>query len=120
MSSTNASLSNIAKNQGAKTLNTSKKAINKQVKGFKEASPLKKIFIILAIVLLFLFLLYWINYAIKQKSDASTKNPVIISSPIDAWKTYNQVSIPVPPEGQELSISTWFYMKNFQYIFVQW
>jgi hypothetical protein len=120
MSSTNASLSNIAKNQGAKTLNSSKKAMNKQVKGFKEASPLKKIFIILVVVLLFLFLLYWINYAIKQKSDASTKNPVIISSPIDAWKTYNQVSIPVPPEGQELSISTWFYMKNFQYKLGQW
>ena len=41
------------------------------------------------------------------------KNPVIISSPIDA-KNYN-VSIPVPPEGQELSISTRFHMKNFQY-----
>ena len=89
MSSTNASLSNIAKNQGSKTLNNSKKAVNKQMKGFKQASPLKKVFIVLVVVMLFLFILYWINFAIKQKNNASTQNPVIISSPIDAWKNYN-------------------------------
>ena len=116
MSSTNASLSNIARNQTSKTLNNTKKMMNKQVRGFNEAPPLKKIFIILAVVLLFIFILYWINYAIKQKNSASTLNPIIVSSPIDAFgKDYNKTEIPVPPEGQQLSVSTWFYMKNFQY-----
>ena len=102
MSSTNASLSNIAKNQGSKTLNNSKKAVNKQMKGFKQASPLKKVFIVLVIVMLFLFILYWINFAIKQKNNASTQNPVIISSPIDAWKNYNKVSISLPHHNHTL------------------
>ena len=62
MSSTNASLSNIAKNQGSKTLNNSKKAVNKQMKGFKQASPLKKVFIVLVVVMLFLFILYCRTY----------------------------------------------------------
>lgn len=120
MSSSNVSLSNMVKNQSGRAINSSKKMLNNQTKGFKNASPLKKIFIVLVIIMIFLFILYWINYAIKQKKDLTTQNPIIISSPIDAWKNYNQVSIPVPPEGQELSVSTWFYMKDFQYKLGQW
>lgn len=120
MSSSNISLSNMAKNQGSKALNSSKRILNTQVKSFSEGTPLKKVFIILVVIMIFLFILYWINYALKQRKNASTQNPIIISSPIDAWKNYNQVSIPVPPEGQELSVSTWFYMKDFQYKLGQW
>ena len=57
MSSTNASLSNIAKNQGAKTLNTSKKAMNKQVKGFKDKSFKKNIYNISNSIIIFIFII---------------------------------------------------------------
>lgn len=120
MSSSNATLSNFAKNQSSRTYNSSKKLVSNQVKQFNEGSPLKKVFTILIIVMIFIIVFYWINYALKHKSNTSKQNPIIISSPIDAWKEYNAVSIPVPAEGQELSVSTWFYMKDFQYKLGQW
>ena len=30
------------------------------------------------------------------------------------------ILIPLPPEGLELSVSTWFYMKEFEYKLGQW
>lgn len=120
MSSSNATLSNLAKNQGAKTINSSKKMVNNQIGKFKKASPMGKVFIVLIVVTIFIFLIYWINVAIKQKNSNSSNNPVIVSSPIDAWKNYNQIKIPTPPEGMQLTISTWFYMKEFQYKLGEW
>ena len=120
MSSSNATLSNLARNQGTKALNSSKKLVNNQMGRFKNASPMGKVFIILVVVTIFIFLLYWINVAIQQKNNNSKNNPIIVSSPIDGWKNYNEVSIPTPPEGMQLTVSTWFYMKEFQYKLGQW
>ena len=120
MSSQNASLANLAKNQGTRAMNSSKRVVNNQVGRFKKASPLGKVLMILIVVFIFIFIIYAINVAWKQRNNDSKSNPIIVSSPIDAWKSYNTIEVPLPPEGLELSVSTWFYMKEFEYKLGQW
>ena len=120
MSSQNASLANLAKNQGTRAMNSSKRAANNQVGRFKKASPLGKVLMVLVVVFIFIFIVYAINVAWKQRNTDSKSNPIIVSSPIDAWKSYNTIEVPLPPEGLELSVSTWFYMKEFEYKLGQW
>lgn len=114
--SSNNSLSNSSKSLG----NGSKKFVSNNISKVKSGSLALKVMIVLITILVIWALLYWIFTAFKAKDNDSKYSPVIISSTIDGWKTHGPTKLPLPPEGQQLSISTWFYMKNFQYRLGDW
>ena len=109
--------SNVPKNTPASAMNRTKTQATKQFKNLKQSSITKKILMVLIIIFVVWLIVYWIRTAYSQKGDNSKYSPIVIGSPIDAWKPRNPIKVPPPPEGLALSISTWFYMKNFEYNF---
>ena len=107
---------NLSKNKSSiGTMNSSKKYVANKYKEVKSGSMALKVLIVLITILVIWLLVYWIYIAFKSQRADSTYSPILISTPIDGWKSYKAIKIPKPPEGQQLTISTWFYMKNFQY-----
>ena len=53
---------------------------------YSKSSTTTKVIIWIVIILIIVLLIWWIIYAIRKASQISTENPVIISSPIDAWQ----------------------------------
>ena len=70
MSSQNASLANLAKNQGTRAVNSSKRAVNNQVGRFKKAVS-RKSFNGSCCRIYFYFIVYAINVAWKQRNTDS-------------------------------------------------
>ena len=107
---------NLSTNKSSRGLaNTSKTFVANKYNQVKSGSMALKVLIVLITILVIWLLVYWIYIAFKSRRADSTYSPILISTPIDGWKSYKAIKIPKPPEGQQLTISTWFYMKNFQY-----
>lgn len=87
---------------------------------YSKSSTTTKVIIWIVIVLIIILLIWWIIYAINKASQTSTENPVIISSPIDAWVTRTGVSVPQPSSGYNLSYSSWIYVRDWDYKFGKW
>ena len=87
---------------------------------YSKSSTTTKVIIWIVIVLIIILLIWWIVYAINKASQTSTENPVIISSPIDAWVTRTGVSVPQPSSGYNLSYSSWIYVRDWDYKFGKW
>ena len=87
---------------------------------YSKSSTTTKVIVWIVIILIIVLLIWWIVYAISKASQTSTENPVIISSPIDAWQTRTGVSIPQPSSGYNLSYSSWIYVRDWDYRFGKW
>ena len=112
---------NMSNNKSSKGFISSSKnfAANKYGKVKSSSMALKVLIVLISILVIWLFI-YWIYTAFKSQSSDSKYSPIIISTPIDGFKQYKTIKLPKPPEGQQLTISTWFYMKNFQYRLGDW
>jgi len=100
--------------------NKSTKMASNQYNNFKESSTAKKILIVLIIIFVIWLIVYWIVKAYRQKDDDSKYSPIIVSSPIDAWVNRSIIEVPPPPEGIEITMSVWIYMKNMEYKLGKW
>ena len=50
-----------------------------------------KVLIVLITILVIFFFFYWIYVALKLRKGDSTYSPILISTPIDGWKSYKAI-----------------------------
>ena len=87
--------------------------VSKNVKN----SPFKKyIFYIVSFIFL-LIILYIIYYAWNKTQLTNANEPIINADIIDADVARNGVAVPTPTEGLTQSVSTWIYIRDYQYAY---
>jgi hypothetical protein len=80
-----------------------------------KGSSTKKMIVYILLGVVFLVIIYLIYYAWSQSQKTSSTEPILISDIIDANVARNGVSVPTPTEGLAQSMSTWIYVKDYQY-----
>lgn len=76
----------------------------------------KAIFFVLLILFLFV-IIYIIYYAYQKTQETNSNEPIIISDIIDANVSRPSKTVPVPTNGMAQSLSTWIYVKSWNYNF---
>ena len=88
--------------------NTSKNMMN---------SPFKKYIFYIASFIFLLIILYIIYYAWQKTQLTNANEPIINADIIDADVARNGVAVPTPTEGLTQSVSTWIYIRDYQYAY---
>jgi len=81
----------------------------------KSNSPIKKYMFYVLFIILFIIVIYVIYYAWNKSQQTNANEPIIISDIIDSNVARAPVSVPTPTEGLVQSLSTWIYVKDYQY-----
>lgn len=75
----------------------------------------KKMIVYALIGVVFIVIIYIIYYAWNQSQKTSSTEPILISDIIDSNVARDGVSVPTPTDGLMQSMSTWIYIKDYQY-----
>jgi len=113
----NIRMNNSVNNSLAKRGNNAMKSMTNT---YNKSGTFVKVLVWVVVVLVVILLVWWIVYAIQKANQTSTENPVIISSPIDAWETRDPLTVPSPSSGYNLSYSMWIYVRDWDYRFGKW
>ncbi len=91
--------------------NSTKNANKSMTSGFQ-----KVLFWVLFIVFL-MVIVYIIYYAWTKSQEKKDNEPIIVSDIIDANKARPGKSVPTPSDGMAQTMSTWIYVKSWDYGF---
>jgi hypothetical protein len=103
----------IISNTTKKVSNLSRQGVNK----YKESSTTGKIIFFVVLILIIALIIYLTYYAVKATKTASSNTLVIVNDVIDAMTARPAVSLPQITQGMSQSISTWIYVKDWNYNF---
>ncbi len=78
-------------------------------------SGTKKLIMYAVLGVLLIVIIYIIYYAWQRSQEKNSNEPILISDIIDSNVARDGVSVPTPTEGLMQSMSTWIYVKDYQY-----
>ncbi len=102
-------LSNVSK----RVTNVTRQGINR----YQSATVFGKVIFIIILILFIALIIYLISYAIKANEFDNTNSPVLINDVIDAFVARPALPLPQITQGMNHSISTWIYIKDWNYNF---
>jgi hypothetical protein len=79
------------------------------------SSPLSKIIFFILLILFIFIILYIIYYAYQRSQYINENQPIIIADITNATKSYSTNLSVTPKDGMTQSLSTWIYVKNWDY-----
>jgi len=106
----------IISNTTKKVSNLSKQGVNK----YREASTFGKVIYFVILLLVVALIIYLVYYAVKENKNASSGMLVVVNDVIDAMKPRSPVKLPQVTQGMNQTISTWIYVKDWNYNFGQY
>ena len=99
-----------------KIVNVSKQGINK----YKESSAMGKVIFFVVLILIVALIIYLTYYAVQASNNASSNVLVVVNDVIDAMVARPLVQLPQVTQGMNQTISTWIYVKDWNYNFGQY
>jgi hypothetical protein len=106
----------ILSNTTKKVSNISRQGVNK----YKDSSTMGKVIFFVVLILIVFLIIYLTYYAVQASKNASSSMLVIVNDVIDAMVARPSVSLPQVTQGMNQSISTWIYIKSWNYNFGQY
>ena len=108
--------SGIISNTGRKVSNLSRQGVNR----YRNSSTMGKVIFFIVLLLIIALIIYLVYYAVQANKNASSNVLVIVNDVIDAMVARPLVELPQVTQGMNQSISTWIYVKDWNYNFGQY
>ncbi len=79
------------------------------------SSLMSKIIFFILLILFIFIIIYIIYYAYQRSQKINENEPIIIADVTDATKSYKSTLSATPKDGMAQSMSTWIYVKSWEY-----
>jgi hypothetical protein len=108
--------SGLMSNTSRKVSNLSKQGMNR----YRNSSTMGKVIFFVVLLLIIALIIYLVYYAVQANKSASSNVLVVVNDVIDAMVARPSVQLPQVTQGMNQSISTWIYIKDWNYNFGQY